>query len=98
VPECCEKESENNPNPTHCSDMTPTIDQLAGAIFHLGYDDEDMYPTADIPFAIWVELRKRGHVERGPSGEPALTAMGQKTFSAMEPGDDVPEFDSEAHM
>jgi hypothetical protein len=76
--------------------MTPTIDQRAGAIFHLGYDDEDTYPTADIPFDVWVELQKRGHVERGDGGKPKLTAKGQQAFTAMEAGRDVPEFTYEA--
>jgi hypothetical protein len=72
--------------------MQPTIDQLAGAILHLGYEDEETYPTAGVPFDVWVELQRRGHVERDPHGKPKLTAKGQQTFAAMESGKDVPEF------
>ena len=72
--------------------MQPTIDQLASGIMHLGYEDEDTYPLAEVPFDVWKELQTRGHVERGPNGEPKLTAKGQITFSAMESGKDVPEF------
>jgi hypothetical protein len=71
----------------------PTADQLSAAIFNLGYDDEDMYPTVDIPFDVWVKLQERRHIERGPNGQPILTAKGQKTFAAMESGRDVPEVD-----
>jgi hypothetical protein len=68
------------------------IDQLALAILHLGYEDEDMYPIAQVPFDVWKELQERGHIERGPKGHPALTDKGRKAFTAMEAGDDVPEF------
>ena len=39
----------------------PTADQLAAAIINLGYDDEDMYPTANIPFDVWVDYKARAH-------------------------------------
>jgi hypothetical protein len=45
-----------------------------------------------VSFDLWKELQERGHVERGRNGEPVLTAKGRKTFTAMESGEDVPEF------
>jgi hypothetical protein len=53
-------------------------------------------PWSELPFDVWKELQQRGHVERGDDGKPTLTANGQKTFTAMEAGDDVPEFTYEA--
>ena len=73
--------------------MTPTIDQLATGIMHLGYEDPDTYPLSEIPFDVWKELQERGHVERGPDGQPALTAKGRKVFTGLESGIDIPEFD-----
>ena len=32
-------------------------------------------------------------IERGPNGEPVLTAKGRKTYTALESRDNVPEFD-----
>jgi hypothetical protein len=68
------------------------IDQLAGGILRLGYGDDDRYPLAEVEPEVWEELQKRGHVEVRGSGKPQLTAKGQKTFSAMASGKDVPEF------
>jgi hypothetical protein len=72
--------------------MEPTLDQLATGIMHLGYEDPDTYPLSGVSFDVWKELQRRGHVARGPNGEQVLTAKGKKIFTAMEAGDDVPEF------
>jgi hypothetical protein len=76
--------------------MQPTIDQLADGLMRVGYEDEDTYPLAEVEPEVWEELTKRGHVSLKTSGTPKLTAKGQKTFSAMEAGRDVPEFTYEA--
>jgi hypothetical protein len=74
--------------------MQPTLDQLATGIMHLGYEDPDTYPLSEIPFDVWKVLQERGHIERGPNGEPVLTAKGRKAFTGLELGIDMPEFDS----
>jgi hypothetical protein len=70
--------------------VQPTIDQLADGLMRLGYEDDDMYPPAEVEPEVWEELKKRGHVSLKTSGAPKLTAKGQKTFTAMEAGDDIP--------
>jgi hypothetical protein len=61
--------------------MTPTIDQLADGLMRRGYDDDDMYRTAEVESEVWEELQDREHVERADGGKPKLTAKGRKTFN-----------------
>jgi hypothetical protein len=49
-----------------------------------------------VRFDVWKRLIELSMVERGPNGEPVLSARGEKTFTTMEAGDDVPEFTYEA--
>jgi hypothetical protein len=73
--------------------LQPTVDQLAVGILHLGYDDDITCPLAEIQPEVWVELLSRGHINLTPDGDPKLTAKGQKTFTAIVSGEDLPEFD-----
>lgn len=71
--------------------MSPTIEALADAVYRLGTEE----PVDDIRFDVWKQLTELKMIERGPKGEPQLTTHGEKTFTAIESGDRVPEFDAE---
>jgi hypothetical protein len=75
------------------SHMQPTIDHLADGLMRLGYEDYDTYPLAEVEPEVSEELEKRGQVSLKTSGASKLTAKGQKIFTAMEAGEDIPEFD-----
>lgn len=73
--------------------MTPsTLKKLTDGILRLGYQDEELWPLSAVSDATWKRLQNMGMVDRGPRGDYRLTAKGQKMFTAMEAGGDVPEF------
>ena len=49
-------------------------------------------------FDVWVRLTDLGVLERGPKGEPLLTPHGEKTFVAIEAGDNIAEFDGKTRL
>jgi hypothetical protein len=78
---------------TRCPDMTPTVEQLANAVYVIG-DEEPL--EREIPQEVLDKLAELGMVNLEVDSAPTLTEYGQRTYTAMEAGDDVPEFTYEA--
>jgi hypothetical protein len=73
--------------------MTPTVEQLAAALYTIG--DEEPLET-EIPQDVLDKLAELGMVHLEVDSAPSLTEHGERTYIAMEAGDDIPEFDYEA--
>jgi hypothetical protein len=69
--------------------MTPTVEQLAGAIYTIG--DEEPLET-EIPQAVLDKLAELGMVNLEVDSAPSLTEHGERSYVAMEAGADLPEF------
>jgi hypothetical protein len=59
--------------------MEPTAKELAHAVYRLGTGE----PVDDIRFDVWKRLTEMGMVQRGPKGEPRLTAKGESTSQQL---------------
>jgi hypothetical protein len=73
--------------------MSPTIEQLAGALYTIG--NEEPLET-EIPQDVLDKLAELGMVNLEVDSAPSLTEHGERTYIAIEAGDDIPEFDYEA--
>jgi hypothetical protein len=73
--------------------MQPTIEQLAGALYTIG--NEEPLQT-EIQQDVLDKLAELGMVHLEVDSPPTLTEHGERTYIAMEAGDDIPEFDYEA--
>jgi hypothetical protein len=70
------------------------VGELTEAIY-VATGDDTFETMADVPFDTWKRRQALGMIERGPHGEPVLTAHGWKTQSRIESGLAVPEFDAD---
>jgi Mn-dependent DtxR family transcriptional regulator len=72
--------------------MTPTVEQLADAIYRIS--DEEPLET-EIPQDVLDKLAELGMVNLEVDSAPTLTEHGERTYVAIEAGDDIPEFDDD---
>jgi hypothetical protein len=73
--------------------MQPTVEQLAVAVCVIG--NEEPLET-EIPQDLFDKLAELGMVHLEVESAPILTQHGERTYTAMEAGDDVPEFTYDA--
>ena len=74
--------------------MIPRHEDLCAAIITIGdpFDDSSSIPRETIDRLVALQL-----IRRAAAGRWALTSAGERVFSKLEAGDDVPEFQSVQH-